>query len=105
MIASARMLSMNGPRKLQDLIGIGRAMMEDFELLGVRSVEQLSVEDPQQLYDRLCAIRKRKMDPCVLDTFRCAVEQALDPDLPSDKRHWWYWSRVRKAKAARGSAC
>jgi hypothetical protein len=35
----------------------------------------------------------------VLDTFCCAVAQARDPGLPAEQRNWWYWSRLRKAKA------
>ncbi len=96
---------METARKLKDLAGIGPAMLEDFRQLGVRSVEQLSEEDPQELYDRLCKVRKTRMDPCVLDTFRCAVEQARDPDLPAEKRQWWYWSRVRKTQAKARAAC
>lgn len=84
-------------RKLEDLEGIGPAMMEDFRMLGVRSVAQLAREDPDELYKRLCSIRKQRIDPCCLDTFRCAVEQARDPYLEPEKRNWWYWSRVRKA--------
>ena len=84
-------------RKLEDLEGIGPAMMEDFRLLAVRSVAQLSREDPDELYDRLCSLRKQRIDPCCLDTFRCAVEQARNPDLEPEKRKWWYWSRVRKS--------
>ncbi len=86
-------------RQLIDLSGIGPAMLRDFEQLGIRSVEQLTACDPQQLYDELCRITNTRQDPCVLDTFTCAVAQAHDPELPSEQRQWWYWSRVRKAKA------
>jgi nucleotidyltransferase/DNA polymerase involved in DNA repair len=90
---------MQTKRNLNDLDGIGPAMMDDFNLLGVRSVEQLSEEDPQELYDRLCSLRGQRIDPCCLDVFRCAVEQARNPGLEPEKRQWWYWSRVRKANA------
>jgi hypothetical protein len=62
-------------RQLRDLRGIGPAMIKDFEMLGIQTVAQ---------------------DPCVLDTFRCAVAQAKDPLLPSEQTNWWYWSRIRK---------
>lgn len=86
-------------RCLQDLSGIGPAMLDDFEKLGIRSVDQLADSDPQQLYDELCRVTGARQDPCVLDTFTCAVAQARDPDLPPEKRQWWYWSRLRKAAA------
>ena len=84
-----------------DLRGIGKRMLEDFELLGVKSVRQLKSQDAQTLYDRMCAITGTRQDPCVLDVFRCATEQARDPRLPADQRNWWYWSRVRKRGQAK----
>ena len=87
-------------RQLRDLRGIGRKMLEDFELLGIHSVRQLKSGDAQKLYDRMCDISGARQDPCVLDTYRCAIEQARDPNLPEEQRDWWYWSRVRKAAAS-----
>ncbi len=84
-------------RKLHDLAGIGPAMLKDFELLGIHSVEELSRQEPAGLYQRLCRVTNQKQDICVLDTFRAVVAQARDPDLPVEKRNWWYWSRARKA--------
>ncbi|MFN7649021.1 MAG: helix-hairpin-helix domain-containing protein [Acidobacteriota bacterium] len=86
-------------RQLQDLAGIGPAMLRDFELLGVPSVEALAERDPEQLYRELERLTRSRQDPCVLDTFCCAVAQARDPGLPAEQRNWWYWSRLRKAKA------
>src|SRR5450432_3425557 len=82
-------------RQLTDLHGIGRAMMKDFDLLGVRSVTQLARCDGDELYHRLCKITKTRMDPCVHDVFVCAVEQARNPGLPREKCDWWYWSAIR----------
>ena len=89
------------PRRLKDLRGIGRAMLGDFEILGVNSVEQLAEKDPDELYHRLSRLTGKRQDPCVLDTFRCAVAQARDPLLAEEKRDWWYWSRVRLSDARR----
>lgn len=83
-------------RELRDLSGIGPAMLKDFEMLGVKSVAHLAKQNPQKLYDRLCELTGQRQDPCVLDTFVCAVAQAKDPDLPLEQRQWWYWSRKRK---------
>jgi hypothetical protein len=35
------------------------------------------------------------VDPCVEDTFRCAVAQATHGDLPAPLRHWWRWMSQR----------
>ncbi len=86
-------------RKLEDLVSVGKAMRRDFEMLGVRTVEELARHEPQALYDKLCRKTGTRQDPCVLDTFRAAVAQARDPKLPLEKCRWWYWSRARKAAA------
>jgi hypothetical protein len=84
-------------RKLADLSGIGKAMLRDFELLQISSVDQLASADPDFLYQELERRTGSRQDPCVLDTFRCAVAQARNPRLPAEQRNWWYWSRLRKA--------
>ncbi len=82
-------------RQLRDLRGIGRSMLEDFRLLGIENVRQLKTCDAQSLYDQMSALSGQRQDPCVLDTFRCAIEQARNPNLPEEQRDWWYWSRLR----------
>ena len=89
-------------RQLGDLISIGPAMLHDFDMLGIRSVAQLAKQDPARMYSKLERLTGQRQDPCVLDTFRAAVAQARHPRLPAEQCQWWYWSRVRKAKA--GSA-
>jgi hypothetical protein len=84
--------------QLKDLRGIGERMLEDFQKLGIRSVPELKSRDAQKLYDRMCELTGTRQDPCVLDTYRCAIEQARNPDLPKEQTDWWYWSRLRKAE-------
>ncbi|WP_321475089.1 helix-hairpin-helix domain-containing protein [uncultured Paludibaculum sp.] len=85
-------------RKLKDLDGIGPKMLKDFELLGIANIDQLKKHSGRKMYDRLCELTGQRQDPCVLDTFVCAVAQAKDPNLPAEQRNWWYWSRVRKGQ-------
>jgi hypothetical protein len=89
------------PRRLQDLISIGPAMLRDFDLLGIRTVTQLRRQDPGKLYHKLCRVTGERQDICCLDVFRAAVAQARNPLLPAEKCQWWYWSRKRKARDAR----
>lgn len=84
-------------RRLADLSGIGPAMLSDFELLGISTVDQLGKQEARQLYNELCRRSGKRQDPCVLDTFACAIAQARDPHLPVEQRYWWYWTKVRKA--------
>ena len=76
-------------------------MLRDFERLGIRSVIQLAHSKPKTLYDRLSQLTGHRQDPCVLDTFTCAVAQARNPRLPEKQKKWWYWSRVRKSAEKR----
>lgn len=76
-------------RILRTLPGVGPSMARDLLDLGIRSLGQLSLADPETLYKRLCALRGAHVDRCVLYVFRCAVHNApgLDPD--PQKRLWW----------------
>ncbi len=88
-------------RRLEDLVSIGPAMLRDLDLLGIRSVAQLARQNPEKLYERLCAKTGQPVDICCLDVFSAAVAQARHPRLSAGKRQWWYWSRRRKARDAR----
>lgn len=86
-------------RKLADLAGVGPATVEALGQLGIGSVAQLSRCEDVELYERLCAIRGERIDPCCLDVFSAAIAHARNPDLEPEKRRWWYWSGLRKARA------
>src|SRR5579885_1488098 len=88
-------------RRLTDLVSVGPATLRDLKRLGIRSLPQLARAKPAGLYRRLSKITGRRQDPCVLDTFTCAVKQAQNPRLPEKQKKWWYWSRVRKARSNR----
>ena len=85
-------------RELVDLISIGPAMLKDFEMLGIRSVEELARRDPQRMYEKMVRLTGQRQDPCVLDTFCAAVAQAKNPRLPAEKCQWWWWSKMRKKR-------
>ena len=89
-------------RRLEDLVSVGPAMVRDFEMLGVHTVAQLARRNPEKLYEQLCAVTGQAQDICCLDVFRAAVAQARNPTLPLEQCQWWYWSRQRKARDARG---
>jgi len=85
-------------RELGELISIGPAMLRDFELLGIRSVAELARQNPQRMYEKMERATGQQQDPCVLDTFCAAVEQARNPRLEAEKCQWWWWSRKRKER-------
>jgi hypothetical protein len=86
------------PRRLEDLISVGPAMLRDFEMLGIRGVAQLARQNPQRMYARLNSLSGQRQDPCVLDVFCAAVAQARNPRLPAEQCQWWYWSGKRKQR-------
>jgi hypothetical protein len=96
----ARKSSLRPERRLRDLRGVGPRIEANLRDLGVATVEQLAAREGHELYAALCRKTRTRQDPCVLDTFRCAVAQARDPRLPVDKCNWWWWSRQRKARSA-----
>jgi predicted RecB family nuclease len=86
-------------RELGELISIGPAMLKDFEMLGIRSVEELARRDPQRMYEKMERLTGQRQDPCVLDTFCAAVAQAKNPRLAAEKCQWWWWSKKRKQRS------
>jgi hypothetical protein len=48
-------------------------------------------EDPEQLYQRICAQRGQHIDRCVLYVFRCAVYFATEKEHDPDLLNWWNW--------------
>ena len=91
-------------RALRDLWSVGPAIERDSKSLGVHSVAQLARRSPERLYRHLERMTGSKQDPCVLDTFRAAVAQALDPNLPTEECVWWYYSRLRKKNLVQSRA-
>ncbi len=79
-------------KQLGDLRNIGKAMLADFSLLGVDSVEALATCEPTELYERLQILTGHRQDPCVLDTFAAAIHEAKT----GERLNWWVFSRARK---------
>lgn len=84
--------------ELSGLWSVGPKTLTDFQLLKIRSLEQLKHADARRLYEKLSKLKRARVDPCCEDVFRCAIEQARNPNLPPEKRVWWYWTRQRKNK-------
>lgn len=100
-LASATGLDINRCRELivlaefQTLDSVGLAAARCFILLGFHSLKELKKGDPVEMCERLEQSWDDRVDPCVEDTFRCAIAQVLDPKLPSKFRNWWAWMPYR----------
>jgi hypothetical protein len=84
-------------RALQTLPSIGRSLARDLYRLGYRKPEDLRGQDGLEMYRRLEALTGSRQDPCVLDSFRCAVYAAETAEPDPELLKWWSWSRRRKA--------
>ncbi|MBN1939556.1 MAG: helix-hairpin-helix domain-containing protein [Candidatus Aminicenantes bacterium] len=77
---------------LQEIPGVGPSIAHDLWRLGVGAVGDLKGADPQKLYDRLCELKKAKVDRCCLYVFRCAVYYASRKRHDPEKLKWWNWA-------------
>jgi len=76
--------------------GIGKSIAEDLHSIGIHHVHDLAGQDPQALYNDLCAGSKMIVDPCVLYTFRCAVYYAENDKHDPELLKWWNWKHRTK---------
>lgn len=84
--------------QFQSCTSVGPSLAADLYSLGFRRLPELKGKKPHALYERLCKRVGARVDPCVEDAFRAAIEQAEHAKLPAEKRNWWYWSALRKAE-------
>lgn len=85
-----------GLHALTSIPNVGPAIARRLLELDIARPEDLRGQDPEALFERLCALHGRRHDPCLLDTFAAAV--AFADGEPA--RPWWEFSRERKARAA-----
>ncbi len=84
--------------RLGDLKNVGPATLKDLSVLGVSSVRDLATQDAFEMYERLCRITRQRHDPCVIDVFLSAVDQARG----GKARAWWHYTPQRKRRLASG---
>lgn len=75
--------------ELRKIPGVGKQTEQDLIMLGYPTIESLKNADPQQMYDRECAMRGQKLDRCVLYIYRCAVYFASNEHHDPEKLKWW----------------
>ena len=80
--------------ELLSLMNVGNAVLKDLEILGITTIRQLSVQDPDFLYQKLQEITGKKHDPCMWDVFAAIVHEAKT----GEKLPWWHWTKIRKAR-------
>lgn len=78
-------------KELQVIPGVGKSIANDLWDLGLRSIDDLKNKDPEELYLKLCAIRGRHIDRCMLYVLRCAVYFASNDTYDPELLKWWNW--------------
>ena len=78
--------------RLEQLPNIGPSIAQDLRELGVQRPQDLVAQEPHVLYQRLCQLRGKRQDPCVLDTFMAAVDFMRG----AAPQPWWAYTAERK---------
>ena len=81
---------------LTSIPNIGPKVAARLRRLGIEAPADLRGQDPEELYERTCALSGTREDPCLLDTYRAAVDFA--DGAPA--RPWWEYLRERLARRA-----
>jgi hypothetical protein len=76
--------------------GVGKSIAQDLRILGIHHVNDLIGQNPETLYNDLCSEYKKRIDPCVLYTFRCAVYYAENEKHDPALLKWWNWKNKTK---------
>jgi nucleotidyltransferase/DNA polymerase involved in DNA repair len=82
---------MERSENLLDVPGVGPQVAKLLNSVGIHSVSDLSNRSPERLYSTLEKIKGKRIDRCVLYTFRCAVYYASNSRHDPSKLKWWTW--------------
>lgn len=88
------MSKLHAIKDLQRIPGVGPSIAQDLYGLGVHRVSDLRGQDPEDLYNELCAQLGKRVDRCVLYVFRCAVYFASNAEHEPEKLKWWHWKNA-----------
>jgi hypothetical protein len=78
-------------KSLLTIPGIGKKIAQDLIALGYRHPKDLKGQDPEQMYQKLMALKGQHVDRCMLYVFRCAVYYASNDVHEPEKLKWWKW--------------
>lgn len=78
-------------KEFQRIPGVGKSISQDLWNLGLRSVQELKDQDPEELYLKICTYQGAQVDRCMLYVFRCAVYYASNEQHDPELLKWWNW--------------
>ncbi len=82
--------------RLDALPNIGKSIAADLHLIGIDHPKQLIGKKPFDMYEDLCAVTGKRIDPCIIDVFMSAVS-FMEGGQPLA---WWSFTQKRKNEMA-----
>ncbi len=79
-------------KKFTDIPNVRIRIAHDFEVLGIKTPNDLQNQDPVKMYLKLQKLTNSKQDPCVLDTYLAVVDFMNG----AKARPWWHYTPIRK---------
>jgi hypothetical protein len=92
-------MSKSALKELQQIPGVGPSIARDLFDLEIKRISDLCGRNPEQLYKKICALRGRHQDRCLLYVFRCAVYFASKKQPDAELLKWWNWKDAKKRGA------
>ncbi len=68
--------------ELEQIPGVGKAIAEDLNHLGIHQVQELRNQDPEILYRQLCDYEGKPVDRCMLYALCCMCCDVRSTMLP-----------------------
>jgi len=80
-------------KNLTVIPGVGKSIASNLWHIGIRKVDDLAGQDPEELFELSNRFAGTTQDRCLLYVFRCAVYYAETPVEKRDpeKLKWWNW--------------
>lgn len=91
-------MAKNNAAGLRALMNVGPAIERDLKGLGIRSIADLATAEAGELFQRLERQSRKRVDPCVYDTFRAIIHEART----GEKTPWFAWTEERKRRQRAG---
>ncbi len=87
-------------KNLTVIPGVGKSIACDLWRIGIKKIDDLKGQDPEELYELSNRFAGKTQDRCLLYVYRCAVYYAETPEgkQDKDKRKWWTWKDVKKQR-------
>ena len=74
---------------------VGKSIENDFKNIGIMRISDLKGKDPDELYSKICAVKGRQVDRCLLYVCRSSVYFAETENPDPEKIKWWNWKNKK----------